>query len=123
MSNPIQQTDSYSKALLDKFDQINAEPLSAVQRDNLEKAILAVKPKKHVLDVRGVLPFHFARLYYGFYIGKDQRTLALSVGENLRTKPTIFAQAIYWIVAIWPLYLITWFIYFILNNLPTLYRG
>lgn len=123
MSEKLEQTDPYSNAVLRKLDFLLDEPLSANQRSKLEQALSACKPKTHPVDVRGTLPLHFIRLYYVFLMGRDQRAVEKKVESDLRQRTKPAAYLIYWLVAIWPFYVIAFFIYYVLTNLPNLYTG
>ena len=123
MSEKIERPDPYSIAVLRKLDFLLDEPLSANQKSKLEQALSACKPSAHPVDVRGILPLHFVRLYYVFLLGRDHRAVATKVEADLRQKTKLVANIIYWLVAVWPFYLIAVFIYYILTNLPNLYLG
>lgn len=127
---PIEETqtsDAFTNAVMRKIDyfvsQSDVEQLSPEQRSIIEKGVSECKPKLHAIDIRGVIPLHFVRLYYAFMLGRDQRTLGQTVAYDGRQKTKPIAHLIYWLVAIWPLYVVGYFIYWILNHLPPLFRG
>lgn len=123
MSKNSEHPDPYSIAVMRKLDYLLDEPLSDNQRSKLEEALSQCKPKAHPVDLRGVLPLHFIRLYYVFLMGRDQRAITSKVDADLRQKTKLLANIIYWLVAFWPFYVILIFVYYVLTHLPTLYSG
>jgi len=120
MSNKSEHHDLYALAVLRKLDQLLDEPLSSNQRAKLEQALSACKPKMHTVDFRGELPLHFARLYYVFLMGLDRRSEAQTVESDLRRQKGPLAHILYWLVALWPLYIVIYFVYFLMTNMPKL---
>jgi len=123
MAKETSQLDAYSYAVMRKLDSNLDEPLSPELRSKLEETLLACKPKTHAVDLRGVLPFHFARLYFVLLMGKDKRHDIIAIEHDNRHKTKFIERVIYWLVNIWPLYVILAFIYFVLTNLPPLFTG
>ena len=120
-------SDAFTSAVMRRIDyfvsQGEVEPLSPEQLSIVEKGVSACKPKVHAIDIRGVLPLHFVRLYYVFLMGRDKRSLKQTIAHDVRQRTKPIAHVIFWIFAIWPFYIVAYFIYWILNHLPLLYQG
>ena len=123
MAEELSHLDTYSRLVMQRLEKIHKRELPSEIRANFEEALLACQPKRHGVDIRGVLPFHFARLYFVFLLGHDKRSDSLDTGIDCRQKTKPIAHVIYWLVALWPLYLILFFVIFILSNLPPLFTG
>ena len=117
------ELDAYCHAVLRKLDFIMERPLDPYTASSIEQALIACKPKEHPVDVRGILPLHFSKLYYVVLMGRDARETSTSVDKDFRAKHGPMATAIYWFFALWPFWLIGYFAYYLLGNLPNLYRG
>ena len=126
MAEKDSHLDVYSHSVLKKLDRIHKDELPDELRSDIEKALVACQPKKHGVDVRGTLPFHFKRLYFVFLLGTDLRDDSVGSADlehDYRQKTKFIAHLIYWLFALWPLYIIIAFVYFVLNNLPPLFTG
>jgi len=111
-------SERYTAALMRKIDTMLGEPLSPQQRKDIVEAIAVFQTRKHPIDLRGVLPLHFARLYFVLLMGKDRRSEAAAKEHELRQHHHIVARALSILVMLWPLYLFLGFIYYVLTALP-----
>ncbi len=119
-----QTLSAFTRAVMSKIDyhlsQSELKPFSPDQLAIIEKGISACQPKTHAIDVRGVLPFHFMKIFYVFLLGHDQRGTKETFTFEGRQETKPLAHVVYWAIAIWPFYVVTYFIYWILNHLPPL---
>ncbi len=87
MPDQPQSPNHYTLALMRKIDHMLKEPLSPMQRKEIEEAIHVFSSRKHPISLRGVLPLHFARLYFVLLMGKDRR-----VGEAVKDHDYVSAR-------------------------------
>lgn len=90
------------------MNQINLEvrhSLTKVQLDEIKKAILAnAKGRKHLVDIRGLIPLFFTKYYFVFLLGKDKRRITKQ-SEGIRRKETdILATSVFFIFFSLPLF-------------------
>jgi len=111
-------SERFTAALMRKIDTMLGEPLSPQQREEITQAILGFQTRKHPIDLRGVLPLHFARLYFVLLMGKDRRSAEAAKEHELRQHPHYVARAISILVMLWPLYLFFGFGYYVITAFP-----
>jgi hypothetical protein len=111
-------SERYTIALMRKIDHMLQEPLTPQQRKEIEEAVAVFQTRKHPIDLRGVLPLHFARLYFVLLMGKDRRTEEAGKEHDLRQRPKFAARAVSTVFMLWPVYLMVGLGYYILTALP-----
>ncbi|MCS7300804.1 MAG: hypothetical protein NZ556_04535 [Fimbriimonadales bacterium] len=81
-----QPQDVYVLHLLRALPAELLNSLSPEQYDLLRRSLLQYH-RRHLLDVRGVIPFLWTRFYFVFLFGKDTRTRQEAVAFERRARP------------------------------------
>lgn len=93
----------FTHFVINKIDPQIRRSLSKEQLDEIKSAIAAGTPfKKHLLDIRGVIPLFFSRFYFVLLMGRDKRTKTKKIELNRRTKSDILASILFSIFIIVP---------------------
>jgi len=111
-------SERYTAALMRKIDAMLKEPLTPQQRKEIEEAVAVFETRQHPIDLRGILPLHFARLYFVLLMGKDRRVGEAAKEHELRQRAHLVARVISIIVMLWPIYLTAGLGYFVVSSLP-----
>ncbi|MCS6919777.1 MAG: hypothetical protein NZM28_08405 [Fimbriimonadales bacterium] len=91
-----QPQDVYILHLLRALPPALLESLSPQQYELLKQSLYSYH-RRHMLDVRGVIPFLWTRYYFVFLFGKDTRTREDAVGLERRASSR-WARALGWAV-------------------------
>lgn len=67
--------DPFTDNIIERIDPKVRASLTPNQLSAIVTAISAPNTKKYPIDVRGVLPLFFARYFFVFMVGRDQRAL------------------------------------------------
>lgn len=67
------ELDRYTRFVLTHIDEDVRRSMTQQQFDSVLQAVEATKPRKHSLDLRGVIPLFFARYYFVILGGRDTR--------------------------------------------------
>ena len=110
MNSDNQASDSSQAFTHHVLNQINPEirlSLSKVQLQEISNAISAgAAIKKHPIDVRGVIPLFFTRIYFVLVLGRDKRIKTKKAEYMRRRSSDILANLVFYIMLMVPLYVI-----------------
>jgi len=67
------ELDRYTRFVLTHIDEDVRRSMTPQQFESIRQAVEATKPRKHSLDIRGVIPLFFARYYFVILGGRDTR--------------------------------------------------
>lgn len=93
-----QPHDVYILHLLRALPPALIESLTPEQYQWLKQSLLSYH-RRHLLDVRGVIPFLWTRYYFVFLFGRDTRTRAEAVPVERRA-PLRWSRLLSWIVMV-----------------------
>jgi len=68
---------------------------SPKQLEAIRTAIKTSLPKKHAIDVRGIIPLFFIRLYFVFMLGRDPRQSIHHIESDRRTTSLLMASVLF----------------------------
>ncbi len=91
--------DVYIQHLLQSLSPELLDTLSPEQYQLLKRSLLQYH-RRHLVDVRGVIPFLFTRFYFVFLFGKDRRGQSQAVAFERRHPPTFWNRLAGWLVMI-----------------------
>lgn len=90
-----QHTDPFTHHVYESIDANVRATFTPSQVNAIETAIRANKPyQKHPVDLRGVIPLFFVKLYFVILMGRDRRQ-PTSKKEAARKQLTIFSSALF----------------------------
>jgi len=86
--------NAYADSVLRRIDPTVMATLAPVQRSALREAISGAQPQtKHKVDIRGILPLFFFRLYFVFLMGRDRRGRMAKTDFDRRKKGQTMSNA------------------------------
>jgi len=113
----IAPMDPFTQHVIDKIDPKVRASLSPQQFSNIEKAIRESRPLQgHPVDIRGEIPFFFARYYYVFLMGRDRR-LATTRKEQARKRNYLSKTALLILIGMGPFLVFTLFTLYMLKSI------
>ena len=86
--------DPYTENVLKNVPPEVGETLTPAQWDGFRRALHAARPRRHLVDLRFVLPLYFVRLYFVFLVGKDRRRRVQAILAERRRRTGRFAFAL-----------------------------
>lgn len=89
--------DLYIAHLIQSLPKELVESFTTEQYDSLKRALRQYH-RRHLIDVRGVIPFFFARYYFVFLFGRDTRSHHEKVVWERRRQRTKLSALIGWLV-------------------------
>lgn len=89
--------DLYIAHLIQSLPKELVESFTAEQYDSLKRALRQYH-RRHLVDVRGVIPFFFARYYFVFLFGRDTRSHHEQVAWERRRERKKLSTLIGWLV-------------------------
>ncbi len=96
-------SEIFTHFVINKIDPQIKRSLTKEQLDEIKSAIAAGTPlKKHLLDIRGVIPLFFSRFYFVLLMGRDKRTKTKKTELNRRTESDILASILFTIFIVIP---------------------
>ncbi|HRU04145.1 MAG TPA: hypothetical protein P5137_00045 [Candidatus Brocadiia bacterium] len=86
--------NAYADSVLRRIDPMVMATLAPAQRSALREAISGAQPEtKHKVDIRGIIPLFFIRLYFVFLMGRDRRSRAAKTEFDRRKKGQTMSNA------------------------------
>lgn len=119
-------THTFATHILRRIEPEVFATLSPAQLSAIRKAIAACYPqKRHPVDIRGALSLFFARYYFVFLIGRDQRAATQRIEAERRQKTALAGGGLFLAFALSPLLLLALLVlYFIKSALGiNLFQG
>ncbi len=96
-------SEIFTHFVINKINPEIRHSLSKEQLDEIKSAIAAGTPlKKHLVDIRGVIPLFFSRFYFVLLMGRDKRIKTKKTELNRRVESDILASILFSIFIIFP---------------------
>ncbi len=88
MKDEMARQKTLAEKIISNIDPEVRASFNADQLASIEKALVENIPriKDHAVDIHGVLPLLFRRLYFVFFAGKDTRETTVEVEYDERTE-------------------------------------
>ncbi len=97
---PLEQPqDVYIQHLLQCLPAELLTTLTPEQYQLLKRSLLTYH-RRHLVDVRGVIPFFFTRFYFVFLFGKDRRGQSQEIPIERRQSSTLWSRFAGWVVMV-----------------------
>jgi len=111
--------DAYSTHILNKIPDEILETFTFEQKEAVYKAIRKeIKPKKHTVDIRGVIPLFYRKYYFVVYSGRDTRSFTQKSEDERRKATRRFANLTFIFFLLSPLLLLVFLaLYFVKSAL------
>ncbi len=100
--------DAFTHHIVNNIHADVLNSLSPKQLSAIKEAIIASQPrKKHSIDIRGAINLFFARYYFVFLMGRDQRISRQEIEAERRENTTLLWDLIFMIFVLSPFILLT----------------
>lgn len=81
MSKPTKHNSSFDRILRRMSPEV-IETLTPIQLEELQRAVRAVQPGKHAIDIRLSIPFPGRGFYFVIFAGRERRSIERLRAEN-----------------------------------------
>ncbi len=96
-------SEIFTHFVINKINPKIKRSLTKEQLDEIKCAIAAGTPlKKHLVDIRGVIPLFFSRFYFVLLMGRDKRVKTKRTELSRRVESDILASILFSIFIIFP---------------------
>ncbi|MFK5891696.1 MAG: hypothetical protein QM504_00575 [Pseudomonadota bacterium] len=118
MSN-YESSQAFTHFVINQIKPEVIRSLTKKQLQEIKSAISASTPlKRHSIDIRGVLPLFFTRLYFVLMIGRDKRHKSIKIELMRRRDSDILANILFFIVFLIPIFFLLFLaLYFLKSEL------
>ena len=104
--NKTENVDAYTDSVLRRIDAQVLESLTPDQFKAIKEGISDSRPySRHPVDLRGLVPFFFARYYFVVLMGRDRRTSTIKEEIKRKQKGALAGGAVFLLFALSPLIL------------------
>ena len=94
--------DSFTYHVLRRIDPTVLDNLTPQQTSAIVQALKACGPKRHPVDIRGVIPLIFDRFYFVFLMGYDRRLTIRNKEESVSKFQSILGKIIFLVMVVSP---------------------
>lgn len=102
-----ESSEAFTHFVINRIDPKIRKSLTSTQLKAIKEAVAANSPfNRHPIDIRGVVPFFFARFYLVVLMGRDRRNQVKRKELLRRRESDILANAVFYLFLISPLFLL-----------------
>lgn len=109
--------DAYTNHIFEQIPQDVKDTFSEIQTEAIKEAVKSgFSPKRHAIDLRGVIPLFFWKFYFVFHFGRDTRSTTKDTELGRRTGAKLLGNILFIIAALSPIVLILMIILYFLKS-------
>ena len=115
--NDNTSTDAFTEHVLRRIAPEVRASLSPGQSEAIADAIRSSQSQKqHPIDIRGFFPLFFARYYFVFFMGRDQRRTTRAIETERRQKVALAGKVLFFISVFSPFILLIFLFLYVLKS-------